>query len=109
MVEQLSMEQYLFESESVEESNDVPEEKPQEVPKEPIPDFNVGDTVNVVAKSEDATDIEDEGYLQVYEGKSGTLVRINERSNPTCYEVDFGGNERSVRNGLFYAKQIKRI
>lgn len=102
MVEQMSMEQYLFEAENekVEQAVTISAEE------RPIPDFTVGDTVKVVAKAKEAKDVETQGYLSIYEGKTGKLIRINEKSNPTCYEVDFGGN---IKYGLFYAEQIKSI
>ena len=103
MDEQMTMEQYFHEveNEKVEQAVTISTEE------RPVPDLHIGDTVKVIAKADDEhNDVETSGYLSIYEGKTGKLIRINEKSNPICYEVDFGGN---VKYGLFYAEQIKSI
>jgi hypothetical protein len=65
--------------------------------------FQVRDFVEII-RSENNIDPSDELYVAGYLGKKGTIVEIEEKSNPISYWVDFGKSK-----GIFYTSDMRFI
>ena len=68
---------------------------------ESIESFELRDFVEII-HTENKTDPSDELYVAEFLGKKGTIVEIEEKSNPISYWVDFGKSK-----GIFYASDMR--
>lgn len=96
------IEQVSFDFDSVQEDEVISvdiEEKANKRAKR----LEVGDSVVVTAVPDVSLSIESQYYLQDFEGKKGTLVRIN-RQKVVSFEVEFSKG----KYGIFYEHELSK-